>query len=220
MAKQITRGRSQRGAEAIEFSVGFMITFPALVWMAISGMNFIRHNKVNDLARGVGLMYIKDTNFMDPKMKRIVERVAAGLELVATDGAANPANVFNQGKGLVILSKVERQGDCSGCANENTYIVTERVYIGNRSLTIDGQTAASLAGAIPDALLDGGGKTLAAARLNNTAAQATTEFHTLWSDPAPLSDGQNVYVIEAFFAAPQFGSGEFTGRGVATKVFM
>src|SRR5436305_2742134 len=92
-ASNTRRRRSQRGVEAIEFGLFFVMMLPAFVWMFISGMNFIRSNKANDVARAAALMYIKGQDMTVLGTQEIIARVAQGLDLQVDDGTPPPNQV-------------------------------------------------------------------------------------------------------------------------------
>jgi hypothetical protein len=215
------RRRKQAGLEAVEFGLFFVMMLPAFIWMFTSGMNFIRQNKANDVARAVALMYIKGVDFTPADNKKIVERLATGLNLVATGGTpAAPTNDFASGDGLLILSQVRRIGPTvcpTGCTNLNTNVYLERVYIGNRTLTVNGVSAASGFGTPPDASLNTTGATINPT--GDTTVRTNGAFDSLWN--GALADGQIVYMVEVFFRAPGGAqASEFTWGGVYTRVFM
>src|SRR3954464_5497183 len=108
-ANNTRRRRSQRGVEAIEFGLFFTMMLPGFVWMFINGMNFIRFNKANDVARAAALMYIKGQDMNVLGTQEILARVAQGLDLEVDDGATPPSQSLSttRGSGLIILSQVQ-----------------------------------------------------------------------------------------------------------------
>ena len=214
------RKRNQRGVEAIEFGLFTIMMMPALIWMFISGMNFLRFNKANDVARAAALMYLKNTDFTVLGSQEIIERLAQGLDLEVDDGAAAPNQVLtnSRGSGLIVLTQVQYVGSntCASCANLNQYVYLQRIYMGNRSLQFNGVTQLSALGDPVTAILSSSSG-LITSPLTDTRARVASSFANLWS-PA-VGDGQLVYVVECFFAN-SFGAGSFGGNGIYTRVFM
>jgi len=214
------RRRRQKGVEAIEFGLFFIMMLPGFVWMFISGMNFIRFNKANDVARATALMYIKGQDMNVLGTQEIVARVGQGLDLEVDDGTPAPNQVMSntRGSGLVVLSQVQYVGPntCSNCNNLNHYVFLHRVYIGNRSLEFNGTSVQSALGD-PAAAVWSASTGAVTNVYTDTRAQVNSTFGNLWS-PA-VGDGQIVYVVESFFSGG-FGTGDFGGSGVYARVFM
>jgi hypothetical protein len=214
------RRRSQQGVEGIEFGLFFAMMLPAFVWMFISGMNFIRFNKANDVARATALMYIKGQDMTVLGTQEILARVGQGLDLEVDDGAAPPNQAISttRGSGLIILSQVQYVGPntCNNCTNMNHYVFLQRVYIGNKSLQFNGTSVASALG--NPAAADWSTTTGAVTNVfTDSGARVSSSFAGLWNPG--VGDGQIVYVVESFFAGG-FGSGQFGGNGVYARVFM
>ena len=214
------RRRRQKGVEAIEFGLFFIMMLPGFVWMFISGMNFIRFNKANDVARAAALMYIKGQDMTVLGTQEILARVGQGLNLYVDDGATAPNQVLSnsRGSGLVVLSQVQYVGPntCNNCTNLNHYVFLQRVYVGNKSLQFNGTQVQSGLGDPATAIWSATTGAVTSV-YTNTGAQVNSSFANLWS-PA-VGDGQVVYVVESFFAGG-FGSGQFGANGVYARVFM
>jgi hypothetical protein len=214
------RKRGQRGIEAIEFGLFAVMMLPPFVWMFINGMNFIRFNKANDVARAAALMYIKGQDMTVLGSQEILARVAEGLNLQVDDGATPPNQVLSNanGSGLVILSQVQYVGPntCTSCTNLNKYVFLQRIYAGNTGLQIDGAAVQSALGNPATALWNATTGAVSSAH-TDAGAQLAASFAGLWS--TPVGDGQIVYVVECYFSG-SFGSGSFNGNGIYTRVFM
>jgi hypothetical protein len=214
------RRSRQKGVEAIEFALFFSMMLPGFVWMFITGMNFIRFNKSNDVARAAALMYVKGQDMTVLGTQEILARVAVGLDLEVDNGATPPNQVLSnsKGSGLVVVTEVQYVGPntCNNCTNINHYVFLQRAYIGNTGLQFNGITVQSALGN-PAANIWNSATGAVSNSFNNTGAQVSSSFANLWS-PA-VGDGQVVYVTEAFFAGG-FGSGQFGGGGVYSRVFM
>ena len=201
------RRRNQKGVEAIEFGLFFIMMLPAFVWMFISGMNFIRFNKANDVARAAALMYVKGQDMTVLGTQEILARVGQGLNLQVDDGNTPPNQQLSnsRGSGLVIVTQVQYVGPntCTSCTNLNHYVFLQRVYIGNKSLQFNGSTVQSALGSPGSAIWSATTGSVTNA-YNDTTAQVASSFSSLWNPG--VGDGQIVYVVESFFAGG-FGSG-------------
>ena len=214
------RRRRQKGVEAIEFGLFFIMMLPGFVWMFISGMNFIRFNKANDVARAAALMYVKGQNMTVLGTQEILARVGQGLDLQVDDGGTPPSQALSnsRGSGLVVLSQVQFVGPntCNNCPNLNHYVFLQRVYVGNRSLAFNGTQVHSALGN-PAVSIWSAATGAVSSAYNHPGAQVSSTFDGLWSPP--VGDGQIVYVVESYFAGG-FGTGDFGGNGVYARVFM
>lgn len=217
MPKQVSerRRRRQKGSEAIEFALWILLMMPPLVWMFICGMNFVRYIKASDVTRAAAMLYTKGQDMSDVGMQQVIERVASGLDLQVD---SNGVRADNLGSGLLALTRVELISPTCGCINAGKYVMTQRIYIGNRGLQISGHSVESFVGPAPAT----GWNTVTGGVSNittNTSAVASSEFTTLWG--SSLAAGQYVYVVESFFKpTTTMGSGPFDASGVYTRIFM
>ncbi len=209
------RRRTQKGLEVIEFGLWAVLMMPPFVWMFINGVNFIRYNKAGDVTRSAAMMYVKGLDMMALGNQRIVARVANGLNLKVESGGAR---VNNLGDGLVVMTQIQYVGATCGCTNANNYVMTKRVYVGNRNLQIDGQTVESFTGAPPGGTLWNTSTGNISNFMTDANARVTGQFAALWG--TSLSNGQTVNVVESFFKTPAIGSGAFDSRGIYNRVFM
>ena len=214
------RKRKQRGVEVIEFALLMTFLMPPFLWMFISGINFVRFNKANDVARATALMYIKGLDFNQIGNQQLVARLASGLDLQVTDTAGSSL-ASTLGSGLVILTNVRYIGtSCNGCANQNQYVITQRIYMGNQNLSFVGTDCegnGSLAGTPTTAIWDSTTGNIANYS-TDTRARVASAFSTLWG--SALGDGQNIFMVETFFKQLTFGAAEYSTSGVYTRVFM
>jgi hypothetical protein len=208
------RRRSQSGLEAIEFGLWSLLMTPAFVWMFIYGMNFIRLNKASDVTRSASMLYIKGSNLTQIDNQKIIQRVANGLDLQVETGGTVSNSL---GSGLVVVSKLQWIDNSCGCTNSNQHVITQRIYVGNRSLQINGQTAESFSGNAPSGIWNS-----ATGDVSNfttdTRARASSAYNTVWG--SSLSNGQVVYLVETFFKTVDVGVGQFDSRGIYQRVFM
>jgi hypothetical protein len=209
------RRRRQRGSEAIEFALWMFLTMPPLVWMFITGMNFVRYIKANDVTRAAAMLYTKGLDMTDLGTQQVLERVASGLDLEAVSAGVRVTNV---GNGLLVFTKVEMVSSSCGCINAGKYVMSQRIYVGNRSLQLRGSTVESFIGPAPSSGWNSSTGVVSNITTNATAV-ASSEFTTLWG--SALTAGQYVYVVESFFKpVSSMGSGDFDANGVSTRIFM
>lgn len=221
------RRRTQRGIEAIEFGLFAVMMTPAMVWMFTTGMNFVRFNKANDVARAAALMYMKGTDMNLLGSQEIIQRVAVGLNLQVDDGTAPPNEVLSnsRGSGLVVLTQVQYVGTttCGATSpcNLNKYVYLQRIYLGNRSLRFgadgDDPTVQSSLGDPAPAIWNSSTGLITNPH-GDSRAQVSSNFSTLWT--ATPDDGQIIYVVESMFAGNAIGAGPFEGGGIYARVFM
>jgi hypothetical protein len=214
------RKRSQGGTEVVEFLIFFWLTFPALLWMFVTGMDFVYMDKVNDVALAADLMVVKNLDLTLQGTQQIVARVATGLNLVT--GTGPNGNGAGGGNGLLVISTVQYIGatTCSGCTNVGKYVFTRRIYIGNKSLQVNGSSVDSLFGDPAAGLWDSSVTGNVSNNQSNTGAQTNAAFAAMYNG-TPIPDGQVVYVVESFFKPP-FSFGGYAGstNGVYVRALM
>ena len=211
----LRRKRTQKGLEAIEFGLWALLMMPPFVWMFINGIGLVRYNKAGDVTRSTAMMYIKNVDLKTLNTQRIIQRIANGLDLQVESSGSIATNV---GSGMVVLTKIQYVGSTCGCTNADKYVMTQRLYVGNRSLQISGITVESFSGAPPGGGIWSTSTGVVSNYLTDANARANAAFTTLWG--TSLANGQVVYVIETFFKTPAFGSGAFDSRGIYSRVFM
>ena len=223
------RRRYQRGVEAIEFGLFAVVMAPAMIWMFTTGMNFLRFNKANDVTRAAALMYVKGTNMMVLGSQELVERIGEGLDLRVDDGATPPNQTLknDRGSGVIILTQVQYVGSATcptGCTNYGKYVFMHRAYIGNRNLVLGGgddsdtKNATSALGDPSNSAWNSTTGVIADPH-GNSGAAVDASFANIWPTNGGVGDGQIAYVIEAYFKG-SFGSGQFNGRGIYTRILM
>jgi hypothetical protein len=171
-------------------------------------MNLIRGNQCTQLARSIGSMYIHGVDFSLSANKDLAVRLARGLNL---------QNSSTSGDGVVILSQATFIGDsiCAAnglvggaCTNRNQYVFTQRITIGNTSVTTSrlGTPTAPInsSGFVQNYLTDSG-------------ARVASGFSSLWSPQ--LAEGQYVYAVEAQFRGLDLGLAAFSSGGVYSRHF-
>jgi len=188
--------------------------------MFVTGMNFVYMDKVNDVALAADLMVVKNQDLTLQGSQAIIGRVATGLNLVT--GAGPNGNGAAGGNGLLVLSTVQYIGTstCSGCTNVGKYVFTKRIYVGNKSLQVNGSTVDSLFGDPESALWDSTVSGTVSNNQSNTGAQTKATFAAMYG-ATPIPDGQVVYVVESFFKPP-FSFGGYAGstNGMYVRALM
>ncbi len=216
----LKRSRTQKGVEAIEFGLLFLFLLPPFIWMFMNGMNFLRFNKTTDVSRSAALLTVKGLDFTLPGNQDIISRVASGLDL--QNSSTQSANGVTTGSGLLIISTVQYIGPttCASCTNLNKYVFLDQVYVGNKTLAINGATVASALGSPNSSLWSSTTGVVSSTQTNTGAQVPSTSTGGL---PTGMADGQIAYVIECFFK-PQgtdaFGTGAFDSAGVYNRVIM
>lgn len=202
------RGKTQSGAELIEFSLIALFLIPLLLLSFTAGMNLIRGNQCTQLARSVGSMYIHGVDFSLTANKDLAVRLARGTNL---------QNSSTSGDGVIILSQLTFIGDSTcaannlaggACTNRNRYVITQRLTIGNTTLTT------SRLGT-PTATINGRG--FVQNYITDSRARAASMFSSLWNPQ--LVDGQYVYAVEAQFRGLDLGLAAFTSGGTYSRHF-
>ena len=219
----VRRKLRQKGVEALEFALFATVMAPALIWMFTTGMNFLRFNKANDTTRAAALMYVKGTDMLVLGTQEIIQRLGEGLDLKVDDGAAAPteAQSYSSGSGLIILSQVQYVGSVtcpSGCTNYGKYVFMHRAYIGNKNLAIDDDPVSSALGN-PSSASWNSTTGIVTNPHGDSGAQVNSSFATTWPTNGGLGDGQIAYVVEAYFSGT-FGTGQFNGNGIYTRIIM
>ncbi len=188
-----SRLRGQRGHAMLEMAIVSALIFPLLIGAVGIGFNLTRHISIWQIVRDAGLMYTRQVDFTLESNKDILVRLAQGTKFTKD----------NTGQGLMMFSKVTlvTDGMCaaaslsgSSCTNRGMYVVTQRVYVGNRSLR------QSNFGMPLDSLLDAKGNV--SNYITESSARAG-EFGSL------LTMGANEYafVTEGFFKGAAFNFG-------------
>jgi hypothetical protein len=178
------RRRPQHGSTMLEFAVVALFLAPLLLGTFTLGMNLNQSVRVTQVVRDAGHMYARFVDFTLPSNQDILVRLAIGLRMTREGG-----------EGVLILSKITylSDDDCTGagvsladCANRGTYVITNRVVVGNPSLR------ASDFGTPSDTSLDSSGNSYDIYR--DTTVRATN-FGSILT----LNSGQFAFVAEGHF---------------------
>jgi hypothetical protein len=213
------RRKKQKGVEAIEFGLFMCLVLSPMIWMFITGMNFLRFIKATDVARSTALMYVKGQDLTVLGTQRILASVASGLDLQvgSTTGTANGSTT---GSALIIVSVVEYIGTttCSSCTNQTHYVFLDRFYIGNKTLQFNGSTATSMLGN-PNSLVWSSTTGAVTGTQTDSRAQVPTSLSGIF--PTHIGDGQQAYIVEFFYADQSgFGAEQFATKNIYSRVVM
>jgi hypothetical protein len=187
-----TRGKSERGGSVIEFALSTSFWVPLLIGVCVMGFKLVEADRVQQIGRDTGHMYAYGTDFSQSGNQALAQRLATGYDLSST------------GNGVLIFSIIKMIGpnDCtvsgyvpsnqtpntSNCPNLGSYVIAQRLYIGNTSLF------SSPFGTPSSGLLDSQGNTTLTQQVSNVGLQTSSFANVL-----TLSASQFTYLTEAFF---------------------
>jgi hypothetical protein len=186
--------RKQKGGSVVEFALSTAFWVPLLIGVCTMGFKLVQADRVSQICRDTGHMYAYGTDFSQPINQALAQRLAVGYDLSST------------GTGVLTFTVVKMIGasDCSlsgyvpsgqtpnttNCPNLNQYVIAQRIYIGNTTLTN------SAFGTPSSSLLDSQGNTALLQQVSNVSLR-TSSFGNLLS----LTASQFAYVTEAYFAS-------------------
>jgi hypothetical protein len=236
LSGETTRRRRARqgGNEILEFAVIALIFTPLIVGTFVTGMNVIRSNQANFIARDLADMYIHGADFSSYAMQTVAQRLSTGLglQIGSSFTGSQYANTANSGTGLVTITQLMYVGSttdtqcvrvgASNCTNHDSFVFTQQIQFGNGTLsseqpsTFGSPTATrSTTGTIStDSVTDAGAKL---ATTQQAAMQALWQVTT--NGRTHLVDGQILYVAEVYFQSPDLQVGSLQGRGVYSRWF-
>ncbi len=191
---------SERGSAFIEFALcASLFLVPLLLGAMVIGMNVIRAVQVTALCRSAAHMYSQSVDFSQSQNQAELIKIAQGLNITTTSG--NGVIIFSKIT-YITLTQCQGGGYSSGCSNENQYVITNRIVIGNSAIHSSGF------GTPPTADMDpsGNGNVLSSGYLNDPSTVAQG-FANIISLPV----GQNAYVAETYFSSPDLN---WWGRGI------
>lgn len=230
------RKKTQKGQEIIEFALMAFIFVPLFMGSFIVGMNLIRSIQCNQVTRDLVDMYIHGGDFSTYPLQQEAARLAQGLNLqVGSSFTGNQqANTGNSGNGLATVTQIMWVGSttsanciavgAANCTNHDSFVYTQQIQFGNGTLsssntvtlgTPSGATINS-AGIVQNYITDSHAKLSSAAQ---------TAMQSLWAanvntGQTALTDGQVVYIVEAYFQSPDLSVGALAGNGVYARYFM
>jgi len=127
------------GVAIIEFSFGMLILVPLLLGTVATGLNLVQVLSTVQLARDVGHMYARGTDFSQPGNKTVVATIGSDVGMSATPGAGNSVVILSTvtyvDKAMCAAAgKVDGSGNPLGCTNYTKWVFTQRLTIGKISL--------------------------------------------------------------------------------------
>jgi hypothetical protein len=218
----------------VEFALVAVLLVPMLIGAFVVGMNLIRSIQCNQVARDLDSMYIHGGDFSTYPLQQEAQRLAQGLNLqIGGSFAGNQqSNVGNAGNGLATVTQIMWIGgttsaNCvavgaSNCTNQSSFVYTEQIQFGNGTLA--NSNTVSL-GQCPAAIMNTSGivQNYVTDARAEIAGSTQTKLQSLWQvgngTTTPLTDGQVVYVVEAYFQSPDLSVGSLAGNGVYARYF-
>jgi len=133
------RRKERKGVAIVEFSFIMLILVPLTLGTTAVGLNMLTTLSTVQVARDVGHMYAKGTDFSQPGNQTVVLALASNLGLTTSASTS---------KSLVILStvtyvdkamcqsagKVDSSGNPLGCTNYLKWVFTQRTELGKTTL--------------------------------------------------------------------------------------
>jgi hypothetical protein len=209
------RRTRQQGNTVLEFALSSLFLIPLTLGSFVLGMALTKFLQVTAVARDTGSMFVRGVDFSQTSYQKVIGRIAYGMGMTDANG-----NIVTDatGRGVVIISQVMRIGeaDCAGggfvapnytgCANKWKAVITKRVVVGNSQLR------SSSYGTPRSGIINQSGDTDGSIRANYYLTEASVVVAALGmltseTAPAPapleLSPGQNTFLAEAYFIAPE-----------------
>lgn len=202
----VRRRSSERGSALVEFLLAAgLLLVPLLLGTMFFGMSLVRANQVTELCRDAAHMYAYGVDFSQSSSQNLIVQLAQGLNMSTTGG-----------NGVIILSTVTyiADADCvsggysdpSTCPNDKQTVFTNRIVIGNPSLST------SAFGTPSSGIVAANGNITNTNYLKDTSARAVG-----FSNLIALSSGQYAYVAETFVNSPDFNVWKFSGSGLISS---
>lgn len=202
--------RSRKGNAVTEFALVSVFLVPLLMGTVNVGMSLGRAVQVNQVTRDAGHMYVRQIDFSKLPNQRVIERLGESIGLRITSSP-------NTSKGVVILTKILFVGatECAAggfsttnCPNFNQPVITQRLVMGKSSLlTSKFGTPSSSIVSVSD------GSISTTNYLVHFTARATTI-----NDLIALQPGDQAYIAETFFEAPEWSfPGFYPSTGVYSR---
>jgi len=207
MSMRPSKPTREHGGALMEFSFSTLFWVPLLLGTMVLGLNLSRAIRVTQFCRDAGHMYAYGVDFSQSANQNLLIQLATGLNITTTGG-----------NGVVIFSTITSiaasdctagglQANSSQCPNLNYMVFTNRIVIGNSSLT------PSAFGTPNASDMDSSGSIPSSKFLTDTSTRAVG-----FSNLIMVASGQYAYVSEAHFSSPDYDwTGFLTGTGVAAR---
>jgi len=212
MAMEKTRGnrRGERGSAAIEFAIVSIVLFPLMLGVVSLGVNLGHTTQTIQICRDAGHMYAKGVDFSQPNNQQVIVNIAQPMGMTSATAGA----------GVVILSEIMQvyQDECTAagfsgaCPNLGQNVVINRLVIGNSAYTSHYATPSS-------SLMDSQGNIGTGS--SSTPGYMTDSSVVVSNLGTTLSEGQIVYLSEAYFSTPDISylGGPASGGVYASTFF-
>ncbi|MCC6538869.1 MAG: hypothetical protein IT162_15050 [Bryobacterales bacterium] len=200
LGKQLRR-RGRRGNSIIEFGLVAIFLVPLFLGTVNLGLTLGYNLQVAQIARDTGHMYVRQLDFSNDASKELIVRLARGMGMTKNDG-----------KGVVILTKVLYVGDdqCAGgglapgeCPNHGRAVMVQRHTIGKESLRTSsvGTPPAGLVLTGPDAVTGLKAGDIRPADYLTQAGVISAATETML--PGMLA-GETAFIVETYFQTPEW----------------
>jgi hypothetical protein len=184
-----------------------IVIIPLLFGTVGVGVNMGTMVQAVQVSRDVAHMYARGVDFSQTANQNIAITLAPNSNITTTGG-----------NGVLILSQITQvyQADCNAagltgtCTNLGQTVFTNRIVIGNSSLT------SSRYGTPAPAIVDSAGNLAAADYLTNPTAVATGFSAVLTASGYTLGDGDVVYLSETYLSTPNLS---FLGTQASNGVY-
>jgi len=201
------RAKTEKGNSLIEFGLMMLFLVPLFMGMTTFGIGLGKMIQASQICRDAGHMFVRQVDFSQTPNKKLIERVAVGMNMTV-DG----------GDGTVVLTRVLMIGpnECAGgglstaaCTNLGFPVITQRIVIGNQALF------ASSIGSPPSNYLNADGTIPVDKYLKEASCRAGTLTNANNTGLLTLQNSERTYVSEAYFKAPELA---FLNRGVPMQL--
>lgn len=202
----------------------------------IVGINLIRSIQCSSVCRDLVDMYIHGGDFSTYAMQQQAQTLATGLNLqIGSSFTGNSySNTSNSGNGLVTVTQIMYVGPttasqctavgASNCTNHDSFVYTQQIQFGNGTLANANTVTLGSPGAGATINSDGIVQNPVTDSNAKLASAAQSAMVAVWQSGSngttALTDGQVVYIVEAYFQSPDLTVGSFAGNGVYARFFM
>src|SRR5581483_6196798 len=130
-------GRS--GIATIEFAMILLVLVPLLLGTAGVGINMIRTLETVQLARDVGHMYARGSDFAQPGNKTVMLSLANDLKLTTSVSTSDSVVILSKviyiDKAMCAADgKVDASGEPLGCTNYQQWAFVQRLQVGDTTM--------------------------------------------------------------------------------------
>jgi len=209
MDSEKRKRENQRGNAILEFAMVSIVLFPLLLGVVSLGVNLGHTTQTIQICRDAGHMYAKGVDFSQSGNQQVIVDIASPMGITSATA----------GTGVVILSQIMQvyQDECTAagvtsCSNLGSNVVINRIVIGNSTYTSHYATP-------NPSLIDSSGNI--GTGTNTTNGYLNDSSVVVANLGTTLSEGQIVYLSEAYFSTPDVSylGGPASGGVYATTFF-